>query len=185
MSRTPKRLAIMVLAVSMGAVGCQNNTVRVKFQHHISAGQTVDAANNVVPAPADSYWALFHIVCISNDDDEPQTFVFDPLKLKTNDPSETVINAANQAAGMTQSVTLQAGESKPFVGSVILRMTGTWGGNQPRYLLYDTSENDSVLPYRDNFANLGGPTLDLDNLPSPAYPPGADPCEDGPIQSPH
>lgn len=47
--------------------------------------------------------------------------------------------------------------------------TGSWGGNQPRYLLYNTSGNESALPYKDSFANLGGPTLDLDSLPSPAY----------------
>jgi hypothetical protein len=176
---------IVIAMVFVGLSACNKNMVRMKYQHHISAGEVRDLSNNVIPTPKGTYWALFHIVCLINEGKKAQTFHFSPLKLHTNDEDETIQNPANQLVGLTNTITLQPGQRVAFPGSVIFRMSGASAGGQPRYLLYASSGKESVLPYKDNFGNLGGPTLYLASLPQPAYAAGADPCEDPPIQKPH
>lgn len=183
------QVRVLRAAVMLGIalLGCSNptNTVRIKYQHHVSAGTALDLSNNVIPTPSGTYWALFHIVCLANDDAQPQTFHFSHLKLTTTDPTETIQNPANDLVGLTSTITLQPGQRIAFPGSVIMRMSGPYGGMQARYLLYAQSGQEHVLMEKDNFPNGAGPTMYLATLPSPAYPPGADPCEDLPVQTPH
>jgi hypothetical protein len=176
----------IVIAGLAASAGC-SNTVTVKYQHNLSFGSGEGKNHETIDAGPGRYFALFYIVCISNDASGAQNFGFMPSKLSTTIPGTTINNELNNLYGLVSPVGMPAGMVKSHVGRVILRLDGDFGGNQPIFLTYQSASGESVSLVNDGFANLGGPMESTDVLQNgtPAYPPGASVCTDPPIQPPH
>jgi hypothetical protein len=180
-SRAPALMATIAILASSGCA----NTVTVKYQHHYSAAAGWDKNGKLVQAGEGKFFALYHVVCIRNKAKGAKAFTFTPSKLSTK-PGGTIDNALNDQFGLTGPIQVNAGQEKQNVGTIILLANGAWGGNQIEFLTYDSAQGESVLLANDGFGPLGGPTLSTDTLKSgPAYPAGADMCDDPPIQPPH
>ena len=164
--------------------GCAN-TVTIRYQHHYSAAAGWDKNGTLVEAGDGKFFAVYHVVCIRNKKKGAKNFTFTPSKLSTKNGG-TIDNPLNDQFGLTSPIQVNAGQEKQNLGTVILRTTGGWSGNQIEFLTYNSTQGESVLLSNDGFANLGGPTLSTATLKSgPVYPSGADMCDDPPIQPPH
>ncbi|HEV8284379.1 MAG TPA: hypothetical protein VGQ09_08715 [Chitinophagaceae bacterium] len=183
------RLPALTLLI-LGCVlftGCGKKTVKIKYQHYLSFGSAQDKNGNLIEAGQGQFFALFYILCIDNTAANAKSFSFDPNKFYTNDPGETIANALNSDFGLKNPITVAAGQKKSNLGIIIFKMKGSWGGNQGETLYYNSSAGESVLPWKDNWVNLGGPQAHIaDYLGFPvSYSSGANLCVDNPIQSPH
>jgi hypothetical protein len=168
-------------------VSCAKKTVKIKYQHYLSFASAFDKNGNKIEAGNGHFFALFYILCVDNTEKNANSFSFNPNKLRTNDPGETISNSLNADFGINNSITVSAGQKKSNLGFVIFKMNGSWGGNQGEYLFYNSSSGESVLPWRDNWVNLGGPQATLTDFTGfpVSYSPNANLCVDDPIQSPH
>jgi hypothetical protein len=190
MKKIPGRFPALILLI-LGCslfTGCAKKTVKIKYQHYLSFGSAQDKNGNLIEAGEGKFFALFYILCIDNTAEKATSFKFDPDKFFTTDPGETIANALNADFGLKNPITVAAGQKKSNLGIIIFKMKGSsWGGNQGEFLYYKSSAGESVLPWRDNWINLGGPQAHIaDYLGFPAsYSQGANLCVDNPIQSPH
>ena len=170
-------LALNVGILVVASIGC-SDTATIRYQYRLSFSEGFKKNGDKIKA-GDDHFALYHIVCISTGD---KAFTFTPSKLYTTEPGSTSDNLLNADYGIVSPVTVGAHQQKQNVGTVILRVKGSSGGNQPEPLFYMSSSNESVLLSNDGFPNSYGPTI---LAQGPAYPQGANLCKDDPIQSPH
>jgi len=189
MKKIPGKLSALTLLV-LGCVlfaGCEKKTVKIKYQHYVSFGSAQDKDGNLIQAGQGEFFALFYILCIDNTGENATSFSFDPKKFYTNDQGETITNVLNNDFGLKNPITVAAGQKKTNPGFIIFKMKGGAAGNQSETLFYNTSSGESVLPWRDNWANLAGPQAHLQDFAGfpKSYTSGSNLCKDNPVQSPH
>jgi hypothetical protein len=179
-----RTLAFIGAVAILALPGC-SNTATVRYQHHYSSGAGWDKNGQLVEAGTGKFFAMYHVVCIRNKEKGAKNFTFTPGKLSTKFDG-TIDNPLNDQFGLTGPIQVNAGQEKQNLGTVILLTKGAWAGNQIEFLTYNSAQGESVLLANDQFGPLGGPTLSTNTLMSgPAYPSGADMCDDPPIQAPH
>ncbi len=182
-------LAALPLACEVsGFIG--GDLVTIRYEHYWSFGAGWDDGNKIDSGEG-KFFALFYILCVSNQDTNAQNFTFDPAKLDTGDSTETLNNQLNNTFGIPNPVSVPAGQQKTNLGFVIFLMNGGESGGAitpPESLLYASSGQESVVMVRDSWLQVAGPTAsDLASYQDfpPPYEPGDDLCEVEPLSSPH
>ena len=189
MKNIPGKLQILTLLI-LGCIlftGCSKKTVKIRYQHYVSFQSAQDKNGNMITAGQGEFFAMFYILCVDNTMENAVNFSFDPKKFYTSDQEETVLNVLNNDFGLKNPIAVAAGQKKTNLGFIIFKMKGGASGNQMETLRYNTSSGESVLPWRDSWANLAGPQAHLQDFAGfpVSYPAGSNLCDDGPIGSPH